>query len=108
MDIEDLCTSIADSFIESVNKFALEQCHHPINISDSWITNSVKAAINKRDKLFQKRVSDPTDENHRLYKKQRKNVTAIIRKAKKDNHSKKFGSNPTAKTIYRTLKPHKN
>ena len=42
MDIEDLSTSIADSIIESVNKFAPEQCHHPINNSDSWITNSVK------------------------------------------------------------------
>ena len=84
LDIEDQSTSLADSIIESVNKFAPEQCHHPINNSDSWITNSVKNAINKRDKLFQKWVSNSTDENHRLYKKQRNNVTANIRKSKKD------------------------
>ena len=48
LDIEDLSTSIADSIIE----LAPEQCHHPINNSDSWSTNSVKNAINKRDKLF--------------------------------------------------------
>ena len=108
LDIEDLSTSIADSIIESVNKFAPEQCHHPINNSDSWITNSVKNAINKRDKFFQKWVSNPTDENHHLYKKQRNNVTAIVRKAKRDDNFKKLGSNLTAKTIYRTLKTHKN
>ena len=107
MDIEDLSTSIADSIIESVNKFAREQCHLSINNSDSWITNGVKNAINKRDKFFQKWVSNATDENH-LYKKQRNNVTAIVRKAKRDDNFKKLGSNPTAKTIYRTLKTHKN
>ena len=53
-------------------------------------------------------MSNPTDENHRLYKKQRNYVTAIIRKAKIDDNFKKLGSNPTAKTIYRTLKTHKN
>ena len=57
--------------------------------------------------MFQKWVSNPTDENHRLYKKQRNNVTAIIRKAKRDDNFKKLGSNPTAKTIYRALKTHK-
>ena len=108
LDIDDLSTSIADSIIESVNKFAPEKCHHPINNSDTWITNSVKNAINKRDKLFQKWVSNPSDENHRLYKTQRNNVTAIIRKAKRDDNFKKLGSNPTAKSIYRTLKTHKN
>ena len=108
LDIENLSTPIADSIIESVNKFAPEQCHHPINNSDSWITNSLKNAINKRDKLFQKWVSTPTDENHRSYKKLRNNVTAINRKAKRDDNFKKLGSNPTAKPIYRTLKTHKN
>ena len=89
LDIEDLSTSIADSFIESVNKFAPEQCHHPMNNSDSWITNSVENPINKRDKLFQKRVSNPIDENHSLFEKQRKKVTAIIRNTKKDDSFKK-------------------
>ena len=98
LDIEDLSTSIADSIIERVNKFAPEQCHHAINNSDTWITNSVKNAINKRDKLFQKWVSNPTDESHRLYKKHGINVTAIIRQAKRNDTFKKLGSNPTAKT----------
>ena len=53
-------------------------------------------------------MSNPSDENHRLYKTQRNNVTAIIRKAKRDDNFKKLGSNPTAKSIYRTLKTHKN
>ena len=65
LDIEDLITSIDDSIIEKVNTFAREQRHHPINNSDSWITNSVKNAIDKQDKLFQKWLSNPTDENHR-------------------------------------------
>ena len=53
-------------------------------------------------------MSNPTDVNHRLYKKQRNNVTAIIRKAKRDDNFKSFGRNHTAKTLYRTLKTHKN
>ena len=53
-------------------------------------------------------MSNPTVVNHRLYKTQRNNVTANIRKAKRDDNFKKLGSNPTAKTIYRTLKTHKN
>ena len=48
LDIEDLSISIAESIIEILNKFAPEQSHHPINNSDSWITNRVKNAINKR------------------------------------------------------------
>ena len=89
LDIEDLSTSIADSIIQSVNQFAPEQCNQPINYSDSWITNSVKNATNKRDKLFRKWVSNPTDANHRFYKKQRKNVTTNIPKAKRDDNFKK-------------------
>ena len=60
------------------------------------------------DKLFQKRVSNPTDDSHRLYKKPRNNVPAILRKAKRNDNYKKLGSNPTAKTKYRTLKTQKN
>ena len=107
LDIENCSTAIADSIMESVDKFAPEQCHQPTKISDGWITNHVKKAIIKRDKLFQKWVCNPTDENHLLYKKQRNNVTTIIRKAKRENNLKKLGSNPTANTKYRTSKSNK-
>ena len=53
------------------------------------------------------RLCDPTDENHHFYKKQRKTITTIIRKTKK-RQFEKLGSNPTAKTKYKTLKTHKN
>ena len=46
-------TCIADSSIKIVNKITPEQGHQPNNSSDTWITNRVKNAINRRDKVFQ-------------------------------------------------------
>ena len=50
----------------------------------------------------------PIDEIHHLYKKQRINATVIVRKARRDDNLKQFGSHPTAKTKYKTLKLHEN
>ena len=88
-----------------MNKFAPERCHHPITNPDSWITNNVKEAINKRDKLFQMWVCNPTDENHHLFKKQRHNITTIFHRANGGDTLKTLKCcNPTATTLYRTLK----
>ena len=98
---------ISKTIMECVNRFAPEKEYCQKNDCSNWITNQVKNAMNKRDKMFQKWVCNPSEENHELYKKQRNNVTAIIRKAKRAHNFEKLGKNPSSKTIYRTLKSHK-
>ena len=68
------------------------------------ITNEIRNAITKRDKLFHQWVQSPNEINRDLYKRQRNIVTSLIRNAKRDCNYKKLGNNPSSKTIYRTLK----
>ena len=106
LDIEDLSTSVADSIIESVNKVASKQCLHPINISDSWNTNRLKMlSISETNcskngcPIQPMKIIVYTESNAIMLQR------LFVRP---DDSFKKLGSNPTAKTIYRTLKTHKN
>ena len=40
-----------------------------------WITNQIKRAITKRDKLFQKWIDDPNETTRSAYRKKRNEVT---------------------------------
>ena len=68
--------------------------------SNDWIANKVKNAIFKRYSLFQKWLSEPSNENHALYKICRNQVTKLVRDGKKEANQRQLGENPNPKYIY--------
>ena len=67
-----------------------------------WITNKVKKTVTKRDRFFHKLVTNPTVFKRDGYRKQFSKIYHT--KCKKEANFKKLGTNPFARTIYRTLK----
>ena len=100
--------SIVNSVSESVDKFAPLRVCSGKEPSNQWITNKIKKAITKRNKLFQTWVKKPSKSNHDHYKSFKNKVCSMIREAKKQDNIRKLGINPTARAIYRNLKTQKN
>lgn len=96
--------NISKTTMECVDRFAPLTTVKIKQYSNDWITNKVKNAITKRNKLFQLWVQSPTQNNKNIYKRQRNVVTSLIRNAKRECNYKKLGENPSSKTIYSTLK----
>ena len=65
--------------------------------SNEWIKNETKNAINKRDTLFQKWFSEPSNENLALYNKYRNHVTKLIRDGKIEVNQRQLGENRNPK-----------
>ena len=80
------------------NKFAPEISIPTKYSSTEWLQNAIKNAITKRDRLFQKWISEPSAENKSSYKKQRNIMMRLLRSAKRDCNLSKLGENPTQKT----------
>ena len=105
-ECDNLVEKISKTILECVDKFApltavkRRQQHN----SNDWITNEIRNAITKKDKLFHQWVQSPNEINRDLYKRQRNIVTSLIRNAKRDCNYKKLGNSPSSTTIYRTLK----
>ena len=72
--------------------------------TNDWITNRIKNAIAKRNKLFEKWTNNPSTENQEKYKTMRNKASALIREAKKEVNYRKIGKDPSSKCISRTLK----
>ena len=64
----------------------------------------LKNAITRRNILFENWINNHSTENQKKYKTIRNEVSALIRKAKKEKIYRKIGKDPSAKCIYRTLK----
>ena len=107
-DVNAQMKEISESIMACVDHFAPEKPRTGRNKSDDWITNTIKNAIRKRDDLFQLWIRNPTEWNCQTYRKCRNKVTEMIRSEKKNANFKKLGTNPTAKTIYKTLKSEKS
>ena len=105
-NLDDTLESLIQIIMECVNRFAPEKSydHKP---ASSWITNKIKNEIKKRDKLFQKWIEDPSDDNRSKYKAIRNKITKEIKNAKREHNFCKLGTNPTVKKIYSSLKSHK-
>ena len=84
--------------------FAPETFIKSRNNGNDWVTKKIKTAVTKRNELFHKWVSDPSDFERETYKKQRNLVTSVIRNAKREANFNKLGKNPSTTTMYRTLK----
>ena len=102
--------ALSKTIVKCVDKYAPEKC---LPLSDnthssSWITNKIKNAIGKRDRLFKQWIENPTEENRLVYKKSRNNVTRLIRQEQREDNFRKLGKNPTPKQIYKTLKTKKS
>ena len=103
-DVNAQMKEISESIMACVDHFAPEKPRTGQNKTDGWITNKIKYAIRKRDDLFQLWIRNPIELNCEIYRKCRNKVSEMIRSEKKNANSKKLGTNPTAKTIYITLK----
>ena len=86
-----------------VDKFAPEKNVPSIKNENQWITNKIKNAIKKIDRLYQIWLDNSSTENRERYRQFRNYVTQIIRESKREENFRKLGNNPTAKTIYKTL-----
>ena len=86
-----------------VDKFAPEKNVPSFKNENKWITNKIKNAIKKRDRLYQIWLDNSSTENRDRYRQFRNYVTQIIRESKREENFCKLGNNPTAKTIYKTL-----
>ena len=63
------------------------------------ITNKIKKAMTKHNKLFQTWVEKPSKSNHHDYRPFRNKVCSMIREAMEQDNSVKRGINPTARAI---------
>ena len=97
--------SIVNSVIECVDIFAPLRVSSVKESSNQWITNEIKKAVTKRNKLFQILVEKPSKGNLVDYKSFKNKVCSMIREAKKQDNFRKLGINSTARASYRTLKP---
>ena len=86
-----------------VDKVAPEKNVPSIKNENQWITNKIKKAIKKRDRLYQIWLDNSSTENRERYRQFRNYVTQVIRESKREENFRKLGNNPTAKTIYKTL-----
>ena len=98
---------ITETIMFCVDKFAPEKETTKTEKCDEWIINKIKNEISKRNKLFREWTVSSNDDNKEKYKNQRNEVTAMIKKAKRECNLQKLGNNPYAKTLYRNLKSHK-
>ena len=64
--------------------------------------------MRRRDKLFQRMICNPTEENKENYRKLRNEVTHSIRCAKRDYNYEKLAKNPSMKKLYQVLKNEKH
>ena len=58
----------------------------------------------RRNELFQRWISQPTEANKNRYRRFRNKVTQLIRHAKQSAHEKNLGKTPTSSIIYRSHK----
>ena len=97
---------IALTILECADKFAPETVCNDKAYGTEWITINIKNAISERNKILQKWINNPSDENRSAYKLARNSVTSKIMNAKRDLNVEKLGDNPSTRTIFRTLKGH--
>ena len=68
LSIDEQIVSISKTIMICVDIFVPETPMENHSKSYDWITNKLKNAIHKRDSLFHKWLSEPSSENHALYK----------------------------------------
>ena len=69
--------------------------------------NQERNALTKRNHLFQKWVTKPTDFNRDAYRNQHNSVASVTRNAREEVNSKKLGIDAFTRTILRKLKNQK-
>lgn len=98
-----LCNDVhlyAEKLINTINKVA--DLYIPVKYvenknNDQWVTNQVKNACAKKDKLYRRMVANPDNEEcRRKYKTQRNKVASLVEKTKKEYFSNKITSNKTS------------
>ena len=65
-----------------------------------WFTKSLKKACTKKTKLYIKFINNKNDNNLRIYKKYKNDLTNIIRKCKKDFYTKFLDNSKSIKTTW--------
>ena len=74
---------ITETAMSCVDKFAPEKISTVKRLTNDWITNNLKNEITKKNKLCQKRINYPTEENKTNYRKQMNMVTTMMKNAPK-------------------------
>ena len=67
LSIDQQVVSISQFIVDYVDIFLPEKPMKDHSKSSEWKTNKIKNAIDKRDTLLQKWLSEPSDENCALY-----------------------------------------
>ena len=103
---EDINISL-DLFITHFSKIYDKTClkkHKSNNIFRKkdipWFTKSLKKACRKKQKLYIKYINNRNDNNLRIYKKYKNDLTNIIRKCKKDFYTKSLDNSKSIKTTW--------
>ena len=96
-----------DIFITHFSKIYNKTCikkHRSTNIFSKkkipWFTKSLKKACTKKQKLYIKFINNKNDNNLRIYKKYKNDLTNIIRKCKKDFYTKSLDNSKSIKTTW--------
>ena len=92
MNAIDYMNALAETIVETVDKFAPEKRveKEKIHFMETWITNEIKNAIVRTNKLFEKGIQNPTKTNLERYKTLRNNVNNLVRKEKRNENFQKF------------------
>ena len=69
-----------------------------------WVTLSLRKCIQKKNKLYQRKLEKPTEENTELYNRYRNTLTATLRKAMELHYNELFKSrNNSVKNLWDTF-----
>ena len=88
-EVNEHVLKITQAIQSCVNRFAPEKTRK--FKQGTWITCKIKNQMRRRDKLFQRMICNPTEENKENYRKIRNEVTHSIRCAKRDYNYEKLG-----------------
>ena len=91
LPVGEFVSQMIETITYCVDKFAPEK-NVPSNKNDNqWITNKIKNAIKKRDRLYQIWLDNSSTENRERYRQFRNYVTQIIRESKREENFRNIG-----------------
>ena len=91
LDVNLSTEKLLDIINDTINRFATVKTIKVTQQEKSWITNTVKNAIVKRNKLSSEMILNRDSMSHKLkFIMQRNKVTSLIRKAKRQYYHSRF------------------
>ena len=103
------CQTSYSIFLEKIQKI-YDKCFPYVNIkinkkrNKPWVTKAIKRSINVKNKLYQKSIKHPNDENKKLYKLYKNNLSKLLKKSEKNYYKELITKSQTKlKTTWKII-----